>query len=211
MIFVLDKNIEEKNVKDAESFGELLLPLVYKFEYYDYVPFARSLNLKGRGNNIVHKKLNIKEVAFDLTKVETKRASKDLKLGTNKEVLELGTHLHEILEVIDFINPDYSIISNNYHKSKIQKFLESELLKEVSNARIYKEYEFINGEYRGIIDLMLIYPDHIDIIDYKTKNIDDEAYNDQLEVYRQYISTILDLPINLYLYSIIDSTYRKVN
>ena len=211
MIFVFNKKVKEKEVIDAESFGELLLPLINKFTHYEYIPFTKSLNLRVRENNIIHKKLDVRQIDFDLSKVESKRASKDLKLGTNKDLLELGTHLHEILEVIDFVNPDYSIISNNYHKSKIQKFLESELLKDVSKARIYKEYEFINQEYRGIIDLMLIYQDHIDIIDYKTKNIDDNAYNDQLEVYRQYISTILDLPINLYLYSIIDSTYRKVN
>ena len=49
------------------------------------------------------------------------------------------------------------------------------LLKNIKNAQIYKEYEFVyeeeNEKYHGIIDLMLIYPNHIDIIDYKLKNI----------------------------------------
>ena len=57
---------------------------------------------------------------------------------------------------------------------------------------------------------MLVYKDDIDIIDYKTKNIDDIEYDKQVKVYRDYISTISNLPINLYLYSIVDSTIRKV-
>ena len=58
---------------------------------------------------------------------------------------------------------------------------------------------------------MLVYHDHIDIIDYKTKNIDDDAYIEQLNVYRNFIKSVSDLQVNMYLYSIIDSTYKKIN
>ena len=57
---------------------------------------------------------------------------------------------------------------------------------------------------------MLVYDDHIDIIDYKTKNIDDLEYDNQVKIYRDYISKISSLPIRLYLYSIIDGTYREI-
>ena len=50
----------------------------------------------------------------------------------------------------------------------------------VDGAKIYKEHEFVYEKedviYHGIIDLMLEYKDHIKIIDYKLKNIDDKEY-----------------------------------
>ena len=149
-------------------------------------------------------------MTFSHEKEEIKKASKALKIGVNKSALELGTKLHELLEIIDFKSPDFSFISNPYHLKKIKAFLDSNLLCNVKEAEVYKEYEFDSEEYRGIIDLMLIYNDHIDIIDYKTKNIDDEAYIEQLNVYKKFIKTRSDLPINMYLYSIIDSNYKQI-
>lgn len=213
MIFLLDDDFENLvNINKCKSFADLLKPLATKlFNYYHYEEKEEKPKLMNVTKNINKQKISLKDVTFDMSKVEIKRASKDLKLGTNKVALDLGTHLHEILEVIDFVNPDYSIINNPKHKEKIENFLKSDLLENVSKARIYKEYEFATDEYRGIIDLLLIYEDHVDIIDYKTKNIDDEAYDNQLEVYRKYISSVVDLPINLYLYSIIDCSYRRVD
>ena len=57
---------------------------------------------------------------------------------------------------------------------------------------------------------MLEYIDHIDIIDYKLKNIEDEAYIKQLEGYRTYIKRKTNKPVNLYLYSIIDGSTKKL-
>ena len=81
----------------------------------------------------------------------------------------------------------------------------------VRNANVYKEYEFVyekdNIKYNGVIDLMLEYDDHIDIIDFKLKNIDDERYIEQLNGYKNYVKRISNKKINIYLYSIIDSKY----
>ena len=84
--------------------------------------------------------------------------------------MEFGDYLHYLLEMIDFKDPDYTNI-DNFYKEKITKFLNQDILKNINDANIYKEYEFIeennNETYKGIIDLMLEYNDHIDIIDYK--------------------------------------------
>ena len=81
--------------------------------------------------------------------------------------------------------------------------------------KVYKEYEFITQiddiEYHGIIDLLLEYNDHIDIVDYKLKNIDDDNYRKQLHIYKEYISNISNKEINTYLYSITDDILQKVN
>ena len=79
----------------------------------------------------------------------------------------------------------------------------------------YSEYEFIyekdNMVYNGVIDLMLEYDNYIDIIDYKLKNIDDTNYLKQLEGYMEYIKSISNKDVNIYLYSLIDKKYKKLN
>ena len=72
-------------------------------------------------------------------------------------------------------------------------------------------YEKNNNTYHGIIDLMLVYDDHIDIIDYKLSSIDDKNYDKQLKGYKNYIKEKTNLPISMYLYSINKDIFRKVN
>ena len=94
----------------------------------------------------------------------------------------------------------------------VTKFIKS--LNNLEDAKIYKEYEFnykdSNNKYNGVIDLMLEYNDYIDIVDYKLKNIDDEAYKKQLLGYKSYIENISSKKVNVYLYSIIDETLKKI-
>ena len=61
-----------------------------------------------------------------------------------------------------------------------------------------------------IIDLLMEYNDHFDIIDYKLKNIMDDAYIKQLTGYKDYIKRISNKNVNIYLYSIIDSNYKEI-
>ena len=128
--------------------------------------------------------------------------------------LEFGTHMHYLLEMIDFNNIDNYDIEPQY-KGYIKKFINSALLKNLKDAKVYKEYEFIyseNNEIKhGIIDLMLEYEEYIDIIDYKLKNIDDSHYYDQLKGYQEYIMHKTKKDVHLYLYSIISGEYEKIN
>ena len=82
------------------------------------------------------------------------------------------------------------------------------------SIKIYKEYEFIyikeGIKYHGIIDLMLEYDDHIDIVDYKLKNIEDEKYILQLKGYQEFIKSNTSKPVLLYLYSIINGAILKI-
>ena len=58
---------------------------------------------------------------------------------------------------------------------------------------------------------MIEYSDYIDIIDYKLSNIDDENYNKQLKEYKDYISSIKDKAVNIYLYSIYNKSLVKLD
>ena len=149
--------------------------------------------------------------------VEDKHFSKEnIKLNTKEEKdnMKLGLEFHSILEYIDFVNPNYDLIDNSFLKNKIKNFLDSELLKDIKNSKIYKEYEFVykdnNIKYHGIIDLMIEYDDHIDIIDYKLSNIEDNNYILQLEGYKNYIKSISDKDVNIYLYSILNNSFKKL-
>ena len=93
--------------------------------------------------------------------------------------------------------------------------LKQDIFKNINDANIYKEYEFMfeenNSIYHGIIDLMLVYDDHVDIIDYKLKYIDDDAYLKQLNGYKKYIENRLNKKTNIYLYYIMDNIISNLN
>ena len=63
----------------------------------------------------------------------------------------------------------------------------------------------------GIIDLMLVYKDYVDIIDYKLTHTDDSAYSKQLNGYRDYIKHKLDKQVNIYLYSLTEKKLIKID
>ena len=153
-------------------------------------------------------KTNVEVIPQEVT---TSHFSKQAGLIT-KDILdkmEIGTKIHYYLEMLDFKNPDYTNVDSKYI-NKIKAFIDSPLLKNIKEAKIFKEYEFMDDGKHGFIDLLLEYKDKIVIIDYKTKTIDDVHYDEQLNGYRTYIESLTSKPVYCYLYSIIDETYREV-
>ena len=168
--------------------------------------------------NNIKDNINVEEINIENEVVEEKHFSKETnKIITKEEndLMKFGTKVHEIFELLDFRNIDLSLVDNKFIRNKVEKFLSNDLLKNISNANIYKEYEFIynkdNNEYHGIIDLMLEYDNHIDIIDYKLKNITDENYIKQLNGYKEYIEKISNKNVSTYLYSILDEKVLQIN
>ena len=106
--------------------------------------------------------------------------------------MDFGTKVHEVLELLDFKNPDFS--SSNIPVNiidKVKEFLNTDLIKENINSNLYKEYEFTYQEdntiSHGIIDLLIEREDKMIIVDYKLKNINDPLYDNQLNGYRKVI------------------------
>ncbi len=137
-------------------------------------------------------------------------------LSTKEEIkmMKYGTRIHEYLELIDYKNPNLSLIKDTFIKDKIEKFLNNDLLKNIKDSNIYHEYEFYyekdNINYHGIIDLMLEYDEHIDIIDFKLKSITDDNYKSQLYGYKNYIENITNKKVNTYLYSILNEKIESI-
>ena len=190
------------NIEDIDMSSDYKLIKNYNFK--DYI----------KSNDI---KLDIHELEKDNEVLENKSYSKKSnKLITQEEKdnMEYGTKVHSIFEMLDFNNPNLDNIDNSI-KDKVNSFLKSDLLKNIKEGNIFKEYEFIyekdNTISHGIIDLMIAYTDYIDIIDYKLKNIDDENYINQLKGYKEFIENKTNKKCNLYLYSIIDGKYDIIN
>ena len=166
---------------------------------------------KKLGNYEVNK-IDVEDLVINNEIVEEEHYSKTVnKLITKEEKdnMAFGTKIHEIFEIIDFNNPDLDIISDKERKY-ITNLLNQDILKNIKEANIIKEYEFYNDNKHGIIDLMLEYNDHIDIIDYKLKHIDDTAYLEQLTGYKEYISKKTNKDVNIYLYSILDNNMKEM-
>ena len=237
MIFILPDTIkeeyQEKTLIDNDklnyhSFLDILTSIKSKLIPYTKTIDLKSLDLTKRYNLInsdnlfnnlkkINEKIEIKNIEKKETikKSESHFSKNNIKIFTKdeKEKMEFGTKMHYYLEMLDLKNPNLSDIENPY-KEKIERFLNCDLIKNINKAKIYQEYEFIDNSFdlekHGIIDLMLEYDDHVDIIDYKLKNINDEAYFKQLNGYRDYIKKISNKNIFVYLYSIVDSIYQKV-
>jgi ATP-dependent helicase/nuclease subunit A len=162
--------------------------------------------------------LEIIENEFEETILEEQHYSKEslhIISKEEQEVMDFGTKVHEVLEQMDFKNSEEYInnIENNI-KEKIKIFLDTPIIKENINNKMYKEYEFTylegNSFSHGIIDLLIERNDKMIIIDYKLKNTSDEAYDKQLNGYRKVIKEKTNKDVECYLYSIINSEFRKV-
>lgn len=179
----------------------------------DYLYHKENIFKEYEETKLVVQELEIESI--NLTHKSFSKKNNELITKEVKDNMALGLKIHETLELIDFKEPDFALIDSDFIKEKIIKFLENPLLENIKEAKIYKEYEFMfmeNGEeYHGIIDLMLKYDNHIDIIDYKLNNILDEEYVKQLNGYKNYIASISNKPINLYLYSIIGEKITPID
>ena len=233
MIFILPSNIKDDNKSIGDiidnsirgkynSFASIMYSLesitkdYYKNIDINDINLSKDYNMISNNNYKEHLKLINDKIEVNTTCIpssikENKTFSKkDIHIVTKEEENKLfyGRLVHELFECTDFNNLD-NLSDNN--KKIIERFLEKV---DISHANIYKEYEFIyeedNTTYHGIIDLMLEYQDNIKIIDYKLKNINDDAYIKQLTGYKNYIEKLFNKKTSIYLYSITLNTLEEI-
>lgn len=233
MIFILPSNTKEDNKSIGDiidnsirgkynSFASIMYSLesitkgYYKNIDINDINLSKDYNMISNNNYKEHLKLINDKIEVNTTCIpssikENKTFSKkDIHIINKEEEDKLlyGRLIHELFECTDFNNLD-NLSDNN--KKIIERFLEKV---DISHANIYKEYEFIydedNTTYHGIIDLMLEYQDNIKIIDYKLKNINDDAYIKQLTGYKDYIEKLFNKKTSIYLYSITLNTLEEI-
>lgn len=181
----------------------------------DYLDFSAS-NYSEKINKVTP----LKYTAYDFIPevVKKRRISKTIDELITKEtaiVLKRGTRLHEILQVINFNDVDFSQLNLSISEEHMLKeVLNLECFKNISSAKVYKEYEFsyevLGKKIHGIIDLLVEYDDHFEIIDYKLSDIDKEEYIVQLNEYYKYLRLISDKEIKMYLVSITKAKLKEV-
>ncbi len=203
------------------SISEKLTPYIKNIDLTNY-SLTKDYNIFNNSNNFNFLKKNSKKIQVEELNLVNKEIKEEKYSKSNhtfitkelKEKLAFGEYLHYLFEIVDFKTKDLSKIDSKYH-IYFENFFNKELVKNLDKAKIYKEYEFIYQDNlikkHGIIDLMLEYEDSIDIIDYKLKNIADKEYEKQLNGYLEYIKSKTNKKINIYLYSIIDGVYKKLN
>ena len=181
--------------KDIDFNKVILTRDFEKIKFYNYKDKIKNIStrIEKINNNIDYEEINQSR----FSKITNKLITTD-EYNNMKE----GTKLHYIFETEDLKN------SNNPYILKFIKHID------LNYINCFKEYEFIyeeNNEIKhGFIDLMLEYDNNIDIIDYKMKNITDENYLKQLYGYKDYIESISDKKVNIYLYSILDDNLKKL-
>ena len=177
--------------------------------------YNKTINIKDNTN--IKDDINVEEINIKNDIAEEKHFSKETNVLSTKEEIKMMKYVkrkQEYLELIDYKNPNLSLIKDTFIKDKIEKFLNNDLLKNIKDSNIYHEYEFYyekdNINYHGIIDLMLEYDEHIDIIDFKLKSITDDNYKSQLYGYKNYIENITNKKVNTYLYSILNEKIESI-
>ena len=199
-----------------KSIYDTLLPYVEETNVIGTKDYLKAL--KKEKLEKTEEVIEVEELKIETSLLEEAHYSKEsLHIITKEEQekMDFGTKVHEVLELIDFNNPNYDDFSiNDSIKNKVKSFINSDFIKPYLNSNMYKEYEFLYQEdnkiSHGIIDLLIETDKEMIIVDYKLKNIDDEAYDKQLNGYRKVIEEKTNKKTSCYLYSIIDEKVRAV-
>ncbi len=141
-----------------------------------------------------------------------KRASKEIVEDVDDSLLEFGTRLHYLLEVSNYETKDTSYIKEKQLKKYVDNVLNCGLFDGVTNEQVLHEYSFFDEEHNtnGIIDCLVVLPDEVRIIDFKLKNISDEKYVKQLNIYADYVKLITEKSLKLYLISAITGEVKEI-
>lgn len=222
-LILISKNLDVEepiSLERVSSFNQLLYTKLFFKEYQKPVDIEKQgLSLKYRVmkhqvKELVGKPIEYQEDQYVSEIQEKKAISKELIELTDsnlKRAIELGKKFHECLEVLDFQNPQIDALPvDDFMKQALQKVLATTVFKNIQDAKTYHEHEFYFDSYHGIIDLLCIYKDHIDIIDYKLSNTSSEEYLRQLGVYKSYVEGHTSLPVSCYLLSILKQEVKKV-
>ncbi len=213
---------EKKEKEDYRSFLDMLNLCDECFDKYvklkevivtkDYQKDHQAVKSIVESNS----KLEVEDLILQQVFLEQKKYSKEsLEILTKEKrgILEFGTKVHEVLEFIDFKNPNYTGLEESVVR-QIDKFLNLDIIKQNKNAKFYHEYEFVIEDNKtlshGIIDLLIETEKEFIIIDYKLKNIDDSKYREQLQGYRKMVQNVTNKNVSCYLYSIIGGNLKKI-
>ncbi len=226
LIFLHENKENSKKIYSSKisSFDDLLLMIEDTL-----TPYKKKINLT-QLNNLsndsikqsskfsINQEYIVKDtrlIAKPLDKAKASKTVNEIINQTTYDNMQMGLHIHEILEYLDYDNPKEILANENtWIKNKVLNFLNLFIFKNKELNNYYREYAFTysldDTTYNGIIDLVVETPSNIYIIDYKMKHVNDPNYIKQLSIYYQYITSKSDKPVSVYLYSFIDEKLNEI-
>ena len=201
-------------------YDEAIKKYVKEVNYDDYINKDYLDFMSSSYDEKINRVTPIKYIDYEFNKTTINKAQishKILDVITKDEalVLKIGTRLHEVMETLDFNNINLEVFNlNKREEEMLNNVLSLDCFKNISSAKVYKEYEFMYEDdgnlYHGIIDLLVEYDDHFEIIDYKLSDIDKPEYEVQLNEYYKYISKISNKNVKMYLLSLTKAKLKEV-
>ena len=188
----------------------------YEDSTFFYDPY-KTIKLETKLPTFSSLKIDNSPIVF--AKKEKRRASKKISFlegeSPSESLLEEGTHLHRLMELIDIKNPNLDFIEDQNEKNIIKGVLDTDIMKLAKEGEIYTEYGFYDpiNNSTGSIDLLFRIDDQFYIVDYKTLHIDDPAYIEQLHIYRDNVERLFGTDaknIHMYLLSLVRQKTKEV-
>lgn len=179
----------------------------------DFVPYVgRPLETEPQAKtrlSLVIEDLNIKPIP----QVAKIKAAKEVDDTVDPQLLTLGSELHYLLELVNFKSKDTTFIDDPKMRRMVDRVISLSILGDIDRGEVFKEYPWFDEDTKttGIIDGFILYQDRIVLFDYKLSNIDDIAYDEQVQKYASYLSKAFHLPIRAYLISLFKGEYREVS
>ncbi len=203
------KEVEFDNVKNYSQY--LLLADIYQARNSEYVFKNEELSLKTPQNE--DKTFEFDNISVKKQEIISRRASKVITSPIDENTLEFGNQLHYLLEIVDYDSKDTSFIKDQRMRKYVDNVINSPVFNGVKASQIKHEFSFYDevNEIHGYIDALIIKDDEIIIVDFKSKNIDDEGYNKQLKIYESYIKRLSNKKIKTVLISAVKGEYRYVS
>lgn len=171
------------------------------------VPFVKDEEIEHTAEPIL--------LSLDMKPVikEAKRASKSSLDPLDEGKLVYGNRMHRLLEVTSFITKDTSFIKDEKERKTVDAVLTNPLFSDLSSYREYHEYSYYDelNEIHGSIDLLLVSKSERKaiIIDYKSSHIDDEGYDRQMAIYKEYVHRVFGFDTKAYLLSIVSGDTKE--
>ena len=209
----------------AFYFDGVRFPLQVSYQTKDYPDTIQKFDIKRFANKLAPKEpkplaLKVDDTPIEFHERHASRASKKAELHDEDPIYERrltrGTLLHRYMELLDWKTLDTSFIKDPKDKAIVDKVLNDvEVFQHLDGATLYPEYAYYD-EVRattGSIDLLIVKDGVYSIIDYKTYDIDDDAYIRQLHAYQENAERIFGVDsshIRLYLVSLLGDRCKEI-
>jgi ATP-dependent helicase/nuclease subunit A len=191
-------------LKNPQSFADFLALSGVKGRQETLVKISDPQPLSAARPTSRPERLELRAITMPTVTQPFARASKLDLSPADEGALAYGTKLHRYLELTDFKSKDLSFIADSADRAVLSRVLHLPFFAANDWTQEFHEYAFYDEEanIHGSIDLLLLYPDKVRIIDYKASETTDPAYLKQLGAYQRYIERTFQRKAETYLLSL---------